>query len=243
MQVGLKLVWSSATLIGVRKLIGLLPRSYADTAFFFDGDAVRGHVALTIDDGLSRGGSATSMVDEVRKVLAEHGARATFFVCTKYIEGEDMQRAAASLVADGHELANHLGEDVRFRYPRLSAERFDRELCSATAAIEAVPGARVRWFRAPQGVYTKTMAEAVRRRGLRHALGDSYADDWAMSRNAPFVSRTILRQATHGSVVILHQPERGFREHTLVVLREVLRGLAERGLQCVTLSQLEALAS
>ena len=57
---GLKVLWSSATLLGTRNLVQLLPRQYRDTTFYFDG--LKGCVALTIDDGLSRGGPRASMV-------------------------------------------------------------------------------------------------------------------------------------------------------------------------------------
>jgi peptidoglycan-N-acetylglucosamine deacetylase len=239
----LKLLWSSASLVGLRRLNLLLSRkAYGDTCFFFEGKAVQGTVALTIDDGLCRHGAKHSMVDVVAGLLRQHNAHATFFVCTKYLCG--LEEAARGLVADGHELGNHLAEDLHFIYPKLSPESFDEELSKATAAIEAaVPDHKVRWFRAPQGMMTSTMADSVRRQGLRSALGDAYADDWAMENNAAFVARTILQQARSGSVIILHQPEVGYREHTLEALRLVLEGLSERGMRVVTLSELSELAS
>lgn len=239
----LKLLWSSASLVGLRRLNLLLSRkAYGDTCFFFEGEGVLNTVALTIDDGLCRHGAKNSMVDAVAGLLREHNAHATFFVCSKYLNG--LEEEAAHLVADGHELGNHLAEDLNFVYPKLSPDSFDDELSKATAAIEAaVPGHNVRWFRAPQGMMTSTMADSVRRQGLRSALGDAYADDWAMENNAAFVARTILHQARSGSVIILHQPEVGYREHTLEALRLVLEGLSERGMRAVTLSELDALAS
>ena len=53
----------------------------------------------------------------------------------------------------------------------------------------------------------------------------------------------MLQQCRPGSVLILHMPEKGFREHELTVLEQVLSGLSARGLRCATLSecaQLEA---
>jgi peptidoglycan/xylan/chitin deacetylase (PgdA/CDA1 family) len=237
----LKALWTVASAIGLRRLIRLLPHAYTDTVFFFEGAGVTGSVALTIDDGLAKNGPAASMVNEVRAALQRHSAHATFFVCSRYLEG--LEHEAAALVAEGHELGNHMAEDRHFHYSSLTEGAFDVELQSVSATIEAVPGARVRWFRAPQGLLSEKMAAVLRRRGLRHALGDAYADDWAMPQSASFVARTLLRQATAGSILILHQPERGWREHTLDVLHEVLEGLTARGLKCVTLSELQDLAS
>ena len=181
------------------------------------------------------------MVDDVCEILRKHGAHATFFVCQKYLDG--VEASAAALVAEGHELGNHMSEDLNGHYPKLSEQAFDAELAQVTAAIETVAGAKVRWFRAPQGMLTHRMAQVVRRQGLKHALGDAYCDDWAMAHNPRFVTRTLLRQSTHGSIVILHQPERGFREHTLAILRDLLEGLTARGFRCVTLSEMDALAT
>ena len=240
-QTSLKVLWSAASAIGLRRLRHMLPSHYRDTTFFWDSRTVHGYVALTIDDGLCRSGPEASLVNEIRAVLREHEAHATFFVCSNYLKG--VESAAADLVADGHELGNHMAEDRNFHYSKLPEADFEEELVAVTAAIEAVPGAAVRWFRAPQGMLTKRMARVVQRRGLKHALGDAYCDDWAMAHNARFVTRTLLHQCAHGSIIILHQPERGFREHTLQVLRDLLHGLTARGLRCLTLSEMEAIAA
>ena len=233
-----KFVWSTATFIGMRRLCAWLPKSaYGDTVCYFSGESAKGFVALTIDDGLCRNGASRSMADEVVTLLRRHSAHATFFVCTKYLEGCEVQ--AQTLVANGHELGNHMGEDLNFVYPKMEPSQFDAALADASASIErTAPGAKVRWFRAPQGVLTASMAEAVSRQGLKHALGDCYSDDWALEHNAKFVARTLLKQATDGSILILHMPERGFREHTFKVLKLVLQGLEERNLKPVTLSEL-----
>ena len=234
-QASLKLLWSGATLVGLRRLATLLPKQYADTAFFFDG--VESCVALTIDDGLCRRGEeGASLVEEVRELLARHNAQCTFFVCSKYLAG--VEAAAGALVADGHELGNHMAEDLNMVYPKMAEAEFAAALRANTEAIEALPGApRVRWFRAPQGVLSTAMSHAVQSQQLRHALGDAYCDDWAMSHNVPYVVRTLLRQVTPGSIIVLHMPEKGFREHTFRVLERLLDGLDERGLRCATLSE------
>jgi len=240
MEFGLKLLWSTASAIGLRRLMKMLPKAYKATTFFFDGEACKGHVGLTIDDGLCRNGPGPSMVAEVATLLKEHDARCTFFVCSEYLVGVEAE--AEALVHEGHELGNHMTSDKQFYFHKLPAGEFEQQLRDATQAIEAVPGVgRVRWFRAPQALYTQSMERTVTSHGLRHALGDCYADDWAMEHNADFVARTILKQARDGSVIVLHQPERGFREHTFAILRQVLEGLRAKGLKCRTLSEMASL--
>lgn len=240
MEFGLKLLWSTASAIGLRRLMKMLPKAYKATTFFFDGVACKGHVGLTIDDGLCRNGPGPSMVAEVATLLKEHDARCTFFVCSEYLVGVEAE--AEALVHEGHELGNHMTSDKQFYFHKLPAGEFEQQLRGTTQAIEAVPGVgRVRWFRAPQALYTQSMERTVTSHGLRHALGDCYADDWAMEHNADFVARTILKQVRDGSVIVLHQPERGFREHTFAILRQVLEGLRAKGLKCRTLSEMASL--
>jgi len=236
LEPALKCLWTCATAVGTRKLGWLVSRisTYSDTAFYFEG--VEGVVALTIDDGLARGGVETSLVSEVLSLLERHDARCTFFVCSKYLASLGADR----VVAAGHEFGNHMEED-KFGYSKLVPDEFERALKESNDVIEAESGATVRWFRAPQGVLTSSMRRAIVRLKLRHAIGDAYCDDWAVS-DADWVARTLLRQAKAGSIVILHMPERGHREHTLEALTLVLQGLSDRGLKCVTLTEIEAKA-
>merc|ERR1712194_18220 len=100
----------------------------------------------------------------------------------------------------------------------------------------------VKWFRAPQGRLTSSMRAVVVDEGMRHALGDAYCDDWCISDHT-FVANTLLRQVQDGSIIIMHMPERGFRDHTLTAMAQLLAGLTERGLHVVTLSELDAMAA
>ena len=235
-EIGLKALWNVLTAVNTRN-IGSLVRgvfnAYRDTSFFFKD--VEGHVALTIDDGLSRGGAETSLVTEVLQLLQQHDARCTFFVCSKYLAAEE----AAAVLLNSHELGNHMEEDRGGHYSKLSEEEFEASLQRATDMIESVPGAAVRWFRAPQGILSEAMRRVTSAKGLRHAIGDVYCDDWKVT-DAKWIAETMLTQARPGSIVILHMPEKGYREHTLEALQLLLQGLTARGLKCTTLTDMAA---
>ena len=62
---GLKLMWSGATMIGLRTLRHTLPSQYRDTAYCFE--QAEGCVCLTIDDGLCRNGEQASLVRREKK--------------------------------------------------------------------------------------------------------------------------------------------------------------------------------
>jgi peptidoglycan/xylan/chitin deacetylase (PgdA/CDA1 family) len=266
-QTLLKSFWSLATTIGLRRLGRVLQRyipGYSDTIFFFENGennnnnnnnnnnktTVNGFVALTIDDGLSRGGLESSLVPQVLALLKKYNAHATFFVCTNYLVPLSSQ--AVDLVSEGHELGNHLKEDLSGYYCNLSRDEFQKEIRCANEALDDIDGGLVgggvRWFRAPQGRMTRVMQEVVAAEGMQSALGDCYCDDWAFadsnSNASHVVAPLMLRQVQlGGSIAVLHMPERGFREASLQALEEFLQGTTGKNLRCITLIEMARLDS
>ncbi|MGB9606533.1 MAG: polysaccharide deacetylase family protein, partial [Bryobacteraceae bacterium] len=92
------------------------------------GPKNRRAIALTFDDG------PTPATARLLEILAQHGARATFFVCGLNVER--YPQIARATVLSGHELGNH-----GYSHARLwlrSAEFIYQELASAQRAIAAV---------------------------------------------------------------------------------------------------------
>jgi len=85
------------------------------------------------------------------------------------------------------------------------------------------------------------MQRVLARRGFLHTLSDCYANDPWIS-DAAYISKTLLANAVDGSILVIHAPERGFREYNLKALRLALEGLRERGLKAVTLGELHRAA-
>jgi peptidoglycan/xylan/chitin deacetylase (PgdA/CDA1 family) len=201
---------------------------------------VRGLVALTIDDAFCRQSPEEhSLVEPLRQLMAKHAAKATFFLTLRYSEGAAREREITRVVADGHELANH-GEEDR-EYDEDDEASFARAL-DATADFISRMGPPSRWFRAPSASLSATMEGVLAQRGMAHAIGDCFANDPHIP-SPRFISWCMCRRATHGSVLILHMPERGFREWELVAVERVLQALQRRGLRSVTLSELATAAA
>jgi peptidoglycan/xylan/chitin deacetylase (PgdA/CDA1 family) len=243
MQVGTGLIhsfWNVAAWSGMRRLGTFLqrayPSAYADTAFF-KKDMDGAIVALTIDDGLARNPDC-SMVGEVRDLLKAYNAHATFCVCTDYTTRSD---ALLLLEDNGNEFGNHLQEDRSGYYFRLSKDAFRQALREANQFLkEECEVVCPKWFRAPQGVMTTSMSEVVREEGMTHVLGDCYCDDWAFAEDGDTrrVAPLMLKQVQSGSIAIFHMPERGFREASFEALKKFLEGVNERGMRCVSLTEM-----
>ena len=210
-----------------RGTLGLLGDAHPDVLYSVETDA--GVVALTIDDGPD----AVSTL-RILGLLAEHDARATFFLIGERIPGNEA--VVDAIVAGGHELGNHGTRDV----PSidLAPPEFERDLLHAHATLSAWGAPH--WFRPGSGWYDDAMVETAQRHGYRTALGSAYPFDAQLPWTG-LARRLTLWRADRGAVIILHDgPERGAR--TVETLSRVLPELRQRGLRVVTLSELTAVA-
>ncbi|KAL1518614.1 hypothetical protein AB1Y20_002902 [Prymnesium parvum] len=201
---------------------------------------VKGLVALTIDDAFCRGGEAESFIRQVQAALKAKQAKASFFCTLNFCREAWREREVAALLKDGHELCNHCVDDKP--YDAASEVEFEQAFDATDAWIRKLNGgAACRWFRAPNGSLSAAMLQVLRRKGATSVLTDCYACDCHIPYPR-FVAWAMCRRVTHGSILILHMPEKGFREWGLETLVLVLDGLQARGLRSVTLSELAAAA-
>lgn len=182
-------------------------------------------VALTIDDG-----PHSELTPQILDILAEYDVRSTFFVIGSNIEGNEeiMER----VVADGHELGNHLMSDARSI--QLDDVTFGEQMAQAHQLIEQY--GPVRWFRPGSGWYNARMLEQTRPYQYRTVVGSVYPFD-AQIRSKEFASSYILSNTLPGSIIILHDGK-DERHHTPEVLHRIIPTLQERGYRFVTLSEL-----
>jgi len=188
-------------------------------------DTQRPAVALTLDDGPDAA-TTPALLD----LLQRHGARATFFLLAKNVPGNEA--LLRRMVAEGHELGNHLATDEPSIL--LGAEGFQRAAEQAHRLLQEY--GEVRWLRPGSGWYNGSMLETAGRYGYRVALGSVYPFD-ALLPFPQLAARYILWRARPGSIVVLHEVgPRG--ERTLATLESVLPELDRRGYEVVTLSEL-----
>ena len=185
-------------------------------------------VALTIDDGPD-----PVMTSKILDVLRQHGARATFFLVTEPIPGNE--EMVARIVEEGHELGNHLMTDEPSI--KVAPREFERQLMAAHDTLSRYSD--VGWFRPGSGWYNTAMLSILRENDYRCALGSVYPFD-AQVRSSWFSVQYVLWNVQSGSVIVLH--DYGARgERTVSVLATILPELNRRGLQVVPLSELVAL--
>lgn len=197
---------------------------------FFQGPTDGGRrIALTFDDGPS-----VANTGRVLDLLAEHDARATFFVVGSRTDGlEELLRRAATA---GHELGNHTYSHVHTVHSRRDELRGD--IARASSVIEAATAgaARVRLVRPPFGKDRRRVVTLGRELGLLTVLWSIDSGD-AMGRARDEVVATVVAGAAPGAIVLMH--DGGLeRPTTLGALEELLPRLRGAGYELVTVSEL-----
>ncbi|NJM58021.1 MAG: polysaccharide deacetylase family protein [Synechococcales cyanobacterium RU_4_20] len=183
-------------------------------------------IALTIDDGPWEG--TTSLI---LAVLAEYDAQATFFVIGDRLPGQ--QALLDRMIAEGHELGNHLSHDEASA--KLSPSEFESDLLTTGAALAA--HAQPRWLRPGMGWYTPQMIAIAQKHNYRVVLGDIFPYDTHIPSSV-FAQQHILWNARPGSVIVLHDGINNRGQRTVATLRRILPQLQQRGYRIVTLSAL-----
>ncbi|HEU4682465.1 MAG TPA: chitin deacetylase family protein [Gemmatimonadales bacterium] len=184
-------------------------------------------VALTIDDGPDSSSTPLILAE-----LRRHQARATFFLITERVRGQE--QLVRRVAAEGHELGNHFTRDRASI--RLSPGDFEADLLQAHQVL--APYGPIKWTRPGSGWYSRVMIDIMRQHGYRCALGSVYPLD-AIIPSTAFAARFTMWHARPGAVVVLHDGgSRGQR--TAKVLSEVLPELRRRGYRVVSLSELAA---
>lgn len=190
-------------------------------------------VALTFDDGPD-----PEITPAVLDILAEHQARATFFVIGRYLDrhralGERMHR-------EGHELGNHSWQHSPFQnfYP---SSRHGEEIDRCAQLIKSVThSGQEPWYRPPVGLKSPGMARASQRRGVKVVAWSIHSRD-TMASDAQAVANGVINRIGPGDIVLLHDGHDREQRHRPLILQTLpllLQGLRERGLSSVTVSEM-----
>ncbi|KAI1962919.1 hypothetical protein LOZ58_002543 [Ophidiomyces ophidiicola] len=222
-------------------LMRYLQRRWPDVLWHVD--TTEKLVALTIDDAPS------PYTPEIQRVLAEHGAAATWFVIGAQVDGREAMLADlvrsnednGSSSSIRHELANHAMHDETskalsdavLREQILAVERLIQRAYTNTTAPNHSPP---KYFRPGGGFFSARMRRLLAApplQGYRLVLGDIYPHDafvpyWRVN------AQHVLSLLHPGAIIICHDR----RRWTAPMLRAVLPEIRRRGYRVVTVSEL-----
>ena len=185
-------------------------------------------VALTFDDG-----PIAPYSDSILDLLAAERVSATFFLI-----GSNAARhpeLARRMVAEGHELGNHTFTHRRMVLVSPSVIR--EEIEATDSVIRAAGQQGPIHFRPPYGSRLVGLPWYLARTGRTTVLWTLEPDSWFHAHAE--MTRHVLTEEGPGAIILLHV-EVPSRSEERLALREIIRGLRERGYGFVTLSDLMA---
>lgn len=192
-------------------------------------------IALTFDDGPD-----PEITPAVLDMLAEHQARATFFVIGRQLEKSS--RLGERMLAEGHELGNHSWQHSRLQN-FYSTAGHGREIDRCSQLIKSLTRTQGEpLYRPPVGLKSPAMARAAHQRKLTAVAWSIHSRDTIL-RDANMIARNVLRRIRPGDIVLLHDGHDLDQRHRPIIHQIVpllLRGLRELGLQSVPVSELSA---
>jgi len=190
-------------------------------------------VALSFDDGPD-----PQVTPAVLDALARYGARATFFTIGRALQANP--ELARRIADEQHELGNHSWGHSRWQN-FLGARQQRREIERGAEAITALGGGLAQpLYRPPIGLKSPPLARVARSLQLSVVAWSLHSRD-TRSHDAQRIAQRVLRRIRPGDIVLMHDghdlPGR-HRPACAQALPLILEGLAGKGLQCVTVSEL-----
>lgn len=181
-------------------------------------------LALTFDDGPDE-----RITSQILDALAEHGARATFFVLGRQAKThpELLQR----IVAEGHALGNH-----SYSHPqRTTASEAQSELDRTDALIADVAGQKPTVYRPPYGIVDGNLTRAALALGYAAVLWTISSAD-TRPIDADTIARNVIYTPNPGDIVLMH--DGAGHQATADAVPRILRELGEAGFEFVTMPEL-----
>ncbi|HSF32856.1 MAG TPA: polysaccharide deacetylase family protein [Candidatus Tectomicrobia bacterium] len=195
------------------------------------GPEHRHAVALTFDDGPD-----PVFTPRILDVLAQFGARATFFVIGK--QAEQHPGIIRAIANAGHEVGNHTygHRPLWLLLPHQTRQEIDR----GAQVLSTILGEPPRYFRPPWGRFNLAATRHSTLVRQQRVLWSLRAEGWLPLASPETIVRVVARRLHPGAIIDLHDGGglRGTPARTMAALPALLRLLQERHYRCLSLSEL-----
>ena len=185
-------------------------------------------VALTFDDGGSRGGS----LENILAALDKHNVKATFFLIGRWMDGN--RNTVADISRRGHRLGNHTwNHSICTRIP---AEQIRSELQKADSLVSLITGKPTKpHFRYPGGGHNASTDAVVMGEGYHYWQWTADTRDAMGNHDPASIKNIALSGLRPGSVILFHtgNPATG------AAMDGIISAIKAQGYEIVTLDQME----
>ncbi len=185
-------------------------------------------VALTFDDGPD-----PDVTPRVLSILAEHGARASFFCIGERAQAHP--QIVRAIVDAGHSVENHSDRHLPW-FAFLTPRAMRREIANAQTRLTQLTGRAPAYFRAPAGMRNPATGLVLAALGL-HLVSWTRRGFDTVTPDPARVTRRLVRNLAAGDILLLHDgasaKSRGGQPVVLDVLPRLLEHLTLEGLAVV----------
>lgn len=190
-------------------------------------------VALTFDDGPD-----PDVTPAVLDALAQYGAHASFFTIGRLVHEQPL--LTLRIAAEHHELGNHSWTHSRWQN-FFGARRHLSEMERGAQAITALTGSLAQpIYRPPMGFKSPPLGRAARQLQLKLVAWSLHGRDTGTD-DPQRIAQRVLKKIRPGDIVLMHDGHDlpgHHRPACAPATRLILQGLRDKGLQCVTVSEL-----
>ena len=185
-------------------------------------------VYLTFDAGYENGN-----VEKILDTLKQTDTPAAFFVLRHLITANP--DLVCRMRDEGHLVCNHTANHPNLS--RATSERIEQEIRALEDAYrDTVGGEMAKYFRPPEGSFSREMLESVQRLGYKTVFWSFAYADWDNGKQMSYgeAKQKILSNIHNGEVMLLHPTS----ATNAAILGEVIRELKAQGYRFGTLDEL-----
>lgn len=200
-----------------------------DVRVIWSGSPSSNRVALTFDDGPS-----IENADRILNLLNDAGARATFFLIGRRIEGTGAEgkRIIKRIIDEGHEIGNH--SYAHDNAARLTSSVLKRDIEKTQKIIESIVGIRPVLYRPPGGGIDFSVVRSLASSDIESVVMWTLDPmDWTKPGREK-IQTYIANNVQPGAIILLHETS----NDTLQALSVIIDLLQARGFELVTVSEL-----
>lgn len=191
-------------------------------------------VVLTFDDGPGKDYTPT-----ILDILADKGAKATFFMVGKQVEKHP--EIVRRIVDEGHEVGNHTYGHITV--PHAPPPQLAAQIMRTNLVILQHTGVYPQYLRPPRGLYDMRLRRIAKLLGQELVLWSLSSQDWHPRATAAGVSRRIINKVLPGDIILFHDSgsllgnEGSNRRPTVEALGPIIDGIRAKGLQIVAMEE------
>ncbi|MFE4349703.1 polysaccharide deacetylase family protein [Peribacillus butanolivorans] len=166
-------------------------------------------------------------LQDMLAVLKKHNVKATFF-----LEGNWTKKnpeLAKMIKGGGHEIGNHSYSHPNMQ--NISSQATREEIRKTNEVIEAVTGAKMKWFAPPSGSYRDETVKIAESLGLKTVMWSVDTIDW-QKPSPEVLQQRVLSKVHPGAFILMHPTE-----STAKSLETLIINIEKKDLDVVTVSE------